>query len=71
MKTKSFLFLLVGLIFFIFAASYLYFYLNNKGGISNLVPNVFNENKKPTEAEVLKAISDVKNPEPFTEQTKK
>jgi hypothetical protein len=70
MKTKSFLFLLVGLIFFIFAVSYLYFYLNGKSTIGSLVPNIFNENKKPTEAEILQAISDVKNPEPFTEQTK-
>lgn len=70
MKTKSFLFLIVGLIFFIFAASYLYFYLNGKSTVGNLIPNILNENRKPTEAEVLKAISEVKNPEPFTEQTK-
>ena len=70
MKTKSFLFLIVGLFFFIFAASYLYFYLNGKSPVGNLIPNILNENRKPTETEVLQAISDVKNPEPFTEETK-
>ncbi len=64
------MFLIVGLFFFIFAASYLYFYLNGKSAVGNLIPNILNENRKPTETEVLQAISDVKNPEPFTEETK-
>ncbi len=68
MKTKSFLFLMASIVFFIFVAAFLYFYLNQRSTLNSLVPNVLNTNKKPSQAEVLEAVGQERNPAPFDEK---